>query len=52
MIDDRYGELINKLMQEKDTIKNKIKDIVSKYPNDMQLGEKIRELVLNGGLEE
>ncbi len=51
MIDDRYGELINKLMQEKDTIKNKIKDIVSKYPNDMQLGEKIRKFVLNGGLE-
>ena len=52
MVDDKYGELINNLMDEKNTIKNKVKDIVSKYPNNMQLGKKIREFVLNGGLEE
>ena len=52
MVDDKYGELINNLMDEKNTIKNKVKDIVSKYPNNMMLGKKIREFVLNGGLEE
>ena len=51
MIDDKYTTLINNLMEEKKTLKDKISDIVSKYPNDMMLGKKIREFVLNGGLE-
>ena len=43
---------ITELELEKKTLNDKISDIVSKYPNDMMLGKKIREFVLNGGLEE